>query len=228
MIREPVLWEMVIIAEFSVPTESFALAETLPKYPEVAVEVDRIAAHVPDSTMPCVWATNGADEEFSEAVATDPTVKEVQATAIFDDERLYHIGWEDDIDQLVTEMIDHEGVILEASGRNDRWVIRIRFMTRDQFESFQRYFDEQGPAFQLEQLFTAKHPRHTRGDVTPQQQEALTTAIELGYFKVPREASIQEVADELNISHQSVSERLRRGTENLIRDMLAVEPIQDR
>lgn len=219
---------MVTVAEFSAPTSSFALAETLPQFPEVAVEVDRIAAHVPDSTMPCLWATDGDVEGFDEAIAADPTVEDVTATATFDGERLYHVVWADEIKQIVTEMIDHEGVVLEASGRAESWRVRIRFLTREQFDDFHDYFEERVPEFRLEQLFSPEHPRHTRGDVTPEQLEALTAAVQLGYFQVPRDASIQAVADELGVSHQAVSERLRRGTENFVRDMLIVEPIQAR
>ena len=216
---------MVTIAEFSVPTASFALAETLPQFPDVAVETDRIAAHVPESTMPCLWVTGGDAEGLSESIADDRTVKEIEATAEFDGEWLYQITWNDGIDQLVREMIDHEGVILEASGRGDCWRLRIRFMTRDQFEDFRAFFDERGPSFRLEQLFAAEHPRQTRGDVTPEQREALLTAADLGYFEVPREGSIRDVADALGVSDQAVSERIRRGTENLVRDMLVAEPL---
>lgn len=219
---------MATIAEFSVPSESFALAETLPAYPDVAVEVDRIAAHTPGTTMPCIWAADSDTSGFSEAVTDDPTVESVRATADFDGEHLYQIEWRDGIDDLVEEMIDHEGVILEASGRDDRWRLRIRFMTREQFEAFRAHFDEHGPSFRLEQLFNVKHPRHTRGDVTPEQHEALMAAVHAGYFRVPSDASIQDVADELGVSHQAVSERIRRGTENLVRDMLFVEPIRER
>lgn len=219
---------MVTIAEFSVPTRSFALADALPAFPDVTVEADRIAAHVPDSTMPCLWATDGDAPGFGDAVASDETVASVRARAPFDGTSLYHVEWCDAFDRLVTEMIDHEGVILEASGRDEAWRVRIRFMTRDQFEAFHAYFEEHGPSFQLEQLFSTRHPRHTRGDVTPEQYEALTTAVELGYFQVPRAGSIQEVADTLDVSDQAVSERIRRGTENLVRDMLTAEPIQDR
>jgi predicted DNA binding protein len=218
---------MATIAEFSIPTESFALADTLPEFPEVAVEADRIAAHVPDSTMPCLLV-DGNGTDFGDALATDHTVEEVEGTVDFGDEQLYHLTWSEDIDQLVTEMVDHQGVILEASGRNDRWLLRIRFMSREQFESFQAHFTQRDPSIRLEQLFQAKHPRHTRGDVTQEQHEALTSAIEFGYFSVPREGSIQDVADALGVSDQAVSERIRRGTENLVRDMLAVERIQDR
>ena len=228
MVCEPIGCEMATIAEFSVPTESFALAETLPRYPDVAVEVDRIAAHVATTSMPCVWATTADSPEFTEAVASDMTVESLHATAQFDDVCLYHIEWSDEINRLIAKMIDHEGVILEAAGRDEHWRLRIRFMTRDQLEAFQRYFTEHGPALHLEQLFVPKHPRQTRGNVTPEQYEALTVAVELGYFHVPRSASIRDLATHLGISHQAVSERLRRGTENIVQDILFFEPIQDR
>lgn len=219
---------MVTIAEFSIPTRSFALAEALPAHPDMAVEADRIAAHTPGSSMPCLWAQEDGTGDFETAIDTDPTVTEIHATADFDGERLYHIEWDDHIDSFISKMVDHQGVILEASARNDRWRVRLRFMTREQFDAFQTYFEEHGPSFQLEQLFSAQHPRHTRGDVTPEQHEALTTAADAGYFQVPRAASIRDLAAELGVSHQSVSERLRRGTENLVRDMLFVEPIRER
>lgn len=49
----------------------------------------------------------------------------------------------------------------------------------------------------------------------------------MGYFGISRDASIEDVADELDISSQAASERLRRGTGNLVRDVLQTEPIGD-
>ena len=214
---------VVIIAEFSIPAESFALADALAAHPEIVVHADRSAAHAPGATLPCIWTTGGDVDGFGEAIADDPSVQEVFATADFDDEKLYHIGWDDDVRSLIAEMIDHEGVILEANANEDVWRLRIRFMSREQFNAFREYFTQSGHTFTLERIIEAKHPRHTRGDVTPAQYEALRTAVELGYYQIPRAASIRDVADALDVSHQTVSERLRRGTENLVNEMLSVE-----
>ncbi|XVH31431.1 helix-turn-helix domain-containing protein [Haloferacaceae archaeon DSL9] len=48
-------------------------------------------------------------------------------------------------------------------------------------------------------------------DVTPAQEAALRTALERGYFSVPRESTAGEVASELGISKSAFLERLRRG-----------------
>lgn len=218
---------MATIAEFAVPTRAFALAETLPDFPEVAVEADRIAAHVPDSTMPCLWASNVDDPEFIDAVAADRTVEEVEGTVDIGREQLYHVTWSDEVDQFVTEMIDHQGVVLEASGRDEKWLLRIRFTSREQLERFQSHFDDSDPPVRLERLFEARHPRHTRGRHSRAARGAhgrRRTRILPG---TPRRIDTG-VANALDVSDQAVSERIRRGTENLVQDMLTVEPIQDR
>lgn len=48
-------------------------------------------------------------------------------------------------------------------------------------------------------------------DLTPAQAAALRTAMSMGYFTVPREATAGEVAAELDISKSAFLERLRRG-----------------
>jgi predicted DNA binding protein len=46
-------------------------------------------------------------------------------------------------------------------------------------------------------------------------------ALDVGYLDVPRTAELSAVADEVSVSEQSASERLRRATRNLAADALA-------
>jgi predicted DNA binding protein len=61
-----------------------------------------------------------------------------------------------------------------------------------------------------------------RYGLTDQQYDALTAACEAGYFAVPRETDLDELSDDLGISHQALSERIRRGTEALVTETLLV------
>jgi predicted DNA binding protein len=54
-------------------------------------------------------------------------------------------------------------------------------------------------------------PVARRWSITPAQEAALRTALELGYFSVPRDADASEVAAELGIGKSAFLERLRRG-----------------
>ncbi len=56
--------------------------------------------------------------------------------------------------------------------------------------------------------------------VTPGQEEALRTALEMGYFAVPKEADADEVAAALGVSKSAFLERLRRGQRALLEGVL--------
>lgn len=45
-------------------------------------------------------------------------------------------------------------------------------------------------------------------------------AVEEGYFSVPRGTKLDEIADQLGITKQAASERVRRGTETVLRKSL--------
>lgn len=46
------------------------------------------------------------------------------------------------------------------------------------------------------------------GEITTKQWEAAKLAVESGYYNEPREATLDDLADELNISKSAVSQRL--------------------
>jgi hypothetical protein len=58
-------------------------------------------------------------------------------------------------------------------------------------------------------------------DLTPAQREALAMAVDRGYFSSPREVSLSELATELSISKQAVSQRIRRANEKVLRGNLS-------
>ena len=60
-----------------------------------------------------------------------------------------------------------------------------------------------------------------RWDVTPRQEEALRTAMDLGYFEVPRTVTASEVAAELGVSKSAFLERLHRAQKGLFSQMFA-------
>lgn len=72
----------------------------------------------------------------------------------------------------------------------------------------------------LEQIDESNSKRQTQQwDLTPPQREALTTALELDYFEVPREARAADVADELGISQSAFLQRLHRAEKNVFTQM---------
>lgn len=60
--------------------------------------------------------------------------------------------------------------------------------------------------------------RNPTGVLTAADRETLRVALEKGYFEVPRETTLVEVADELDRSDVEVSQQLRRGMGDVLRE----------
>lgn len=213
----------MLIGTFSLPPAAVALEHTLHEIPEIQVEAERIAAHSTKWTMPCLWAANAEFDAVDEALTDDPTVDAIVETYEFDDEKYYQLDWAEHIEERIDSYLDKQASILDASASAEGWRVRIRFVNRDQFDAFRDVLHERDITFQLRQLTEPGSPRQTFGDLTPDQRDALVTARKRGYYRVPREITARELAEELDISHQSVSELLRRGTESLIDATLVTE-----
>lgn len=63
---------------------------------------------------------------------------------------------------------------------------------------------------ELEHIGEFEPSTHREPNLTDRQREVLQTAIEAGYYRVPREVSREELAEELDISGGTVSEHLRK------------------
>lgn len=216
----------MLVATCLLPAEAVALEATLSSEPDVAVEAERIAAHSTEWTMPCLWITSPDPDGTEAAVTADPTVASVVDTEQLGEERYYHVEWTAAVQDRIDAYVDKRATILRAHADADGWELRIRFAERDQFDAFRERLDAEGHSFRLRTLTEPGSSSGTVGKLTPEQFEALRTAIERGYFRVPREVTTRELAAELDRSHQSVSELLRRGMENLVEDALAEERVR--
>lgn len=64
----------------------------------------------------------------------------------------------------------------------------------------------------------------TRVGVTQRQFEAVTAAVECGYYEVPREGTIEDVASRLDCSTGTAGELLRRAEHNVMSGLVAGGP----
>lgn len=210
----------MLTATFSVDPEGFALAHTISEVPGMVVEAERIAAHSTHWVMPCLWAAGGDFDAFEDALAEDPSVDEVVERAVFGDARFYQLVWSDDVKRHIDAALDMEATILHAEVAEGAWQLRIRFATREQLEIFRTYLDDAGLGFHLRDLTERASSFQNRGGLTTHQREALVVAVERGYYAVPRSTTMAAIAQTLGISEQAASERLRRGIERLVENVL--------
>jgi predicted DNA binding protein len=210
---------MSLVAEFSVPTGEFALDGALAAVPEMRIEVERLATHSREWVMPFVWASGGDIDAFESALADDETVAESEAIDRLDDGALFMIEWAESVESRVDDMVDQHAIVQEAVADRE-WFLKLRFSDAGQLSSFRDYFESD---FELHRKYRSSEPRQEEFGLTAEQRETLVTASELGYFSVPRAATVEDVADELDISPNSVSQRLRRAHDALVRNTLLID-----
>ena len=214
---------MSLYGEFTVPAEAFALYQTLQEAPETVIEIERVAA-TNEVLTPYFWASGGELETFETAIEHDPSVEGLTQLDEFEQATLYRANWTENIETIVYAYTQIGATILEASGHRNQWELRMRFDDRDRLEDFQTYCREMDIPFRLTQLHELSQPRTgSQFELTPKQHEALVTTWNEDYFTSP-EVTLTDVADELDISQQSVSQRLDRGYEKLIEHTLIVTP----
>lgn len=213
---------MSLFGEFHVPSDAFALQYTLRTVPETVVEIDRVVA-AENRLTPYFWISDGDPDEIAAAIEDDPSVMNLRQLDEFEETILYRAEWTENIETIVYAYTNVGATILEAKGEAEAWILRMRFDDRDQLDDFQEYCNEEDISFELTQLHEITYPRTgARYGLTPKQNEALVTAWEMGYFESPREASLETVAENLEIAPSTLSERFRRAHDELIAHALVV------
>ncbi|WP_049902592.1 helix-turn-helix domain-containing protein [Halococcus agarilyticus] len=213
---------MSTIAAIRIPAEEFALAETLSRVSGVGFETVRVVAQDDDRVLPLVWAQTSDEDALERALADDPSVENEQLLADLAGERLYRMDWVANIETVVYALLEHDGTVLSASGRKDGWHLRILFPDRNSLSATHEFATDNGVTISLERVTDLNEGRGSQFSLTERQHQALLAAYERGYYEVPQEVTMEELADEFGVSAQAVSQRLHRAYRNLIENALVI------
>ncbi|GAA0229779.1 helix-turn-helix domain-containing protein [Haladaptatus pallidirubidus] len=208
------------IAEVTFPADKFALEQTLRSLDATRFDIEQVVAYNQNRLMPFVWAGTSDRETVESAYLTDESVSAFQFVAEFDTECLYQLEWVAKIDSLVRILVEERGAILTATGKEDTWNLRILFGDHDALARTYEHCETQGIDLEVNTIQEFVHGRTGQFGLTQSQRRTLQLAHDRGYYSVPREASAKTLAGELGVTHQSLSERLRRGHENLVKNTL--------
>lgn len=206
---------MSVIAEISIPSDDFELGRVMELTPPATAELESL---VPAGrrAVPYFWVYNADFAAFEERVLREPTVDAIEVIDSFEDRVLYTIDWAAENDAVFRTIRSVEAYVLSATGTSDNWEFELRFPSRDAMSTFQTTCGDHGIAFDVRRVYNPGEP--SQGPwfgLTDPQREALVLAVERGYYDIPRTCTTVELADELGISDQAVTERLRRAINTL-------------
>ncbi|MFB6269624.1 MAG: helix-turn-helix domain-containing protein [Halobacterium sp.] len=210
---------MGVIAEFTFEHPDLPLMSTLEET-GVRVDVEQAVAEDPQRPVLFLWVSGG-DLDYFEAVASrDETVGDLTLVEDADDRRLYRVQVSEDTEKPLYPLDERmEASRLAVSSSADGVDARLRFPDRESLSEFQPLLEERGVDVTLRGVYSQNDPvLSDEYGLSSKQRQALLTAVEVGYYDVPREASLSDVADELGVSTQAASERLRRGIASFVRN----------
>jgi predicted DNA binding protein len=167
------------------------------------------------------WANGDDLDTFETALAEDWSVTDVQRYTNLGDRRLYRAQLSDAVEVVSYPVwVEAGGVQLSATCQNGIWRNRFRFPDRESFHDVREWSVENGLDFTLHNLYTETDNGHGPGEtsLSREQRETLATAYESGLYEIPQQATAADLADELDISPQAVSERLHRAYATLVEE----------
>ena len=208
-------FRMATVMEFTSPAAEFPLGSVFENLPGVTVELERLIPHE-TLIIPYFWV-RGVDVEDIEAAFKPHTgVSNIRLVDSIEDEYLMRAEWEPEYFGVLSALAKANVVVLSGIGTNDGWRFEVRGESQEAIAEFRDHCQEND----IQMAITAVHamlPIQGEGyELTETQREALVLAYERGYFDSPRKVSLEEIADELGITQQSLSSRLRRGHRRLI------------
>lgn len=214
---------MSVVVEFTVTADSFALGRSLGEQEGMYIELERVVP-TPNSVMPFFWVRGGNVEQLERGVRDSDYIENLTALDSVGERILYRVDWTGNYEDLVQGIVKTEGTVLVASG-NSEWTFHVRFLDHERVADFYNYCTDHDISIHIERVYslTEESIRGRSFDLTSEQREALVLALRRGYFATPRDVSMEELSDELDISQQAFSDRLRRGNEQVLRNVLLSE-----
>lgn len=217
------LFIMNTIAEFRIPAENFALHDTL-LTTNVTFEAERVTAHMSNRVLPLVWAA-GPPEDLDgveSALRDDPSVKNIELVTDLDNEQLYQMEWVKNIRFIVHMLVEEEAIVFSASGSRSHWDFRVLFPDREAVRATHDFCKGWDLGVTLQSVFEMDHERHGRFGLSKEQSEILVVALARGFYDIPQKAHMDDLAEDLDISRQAVSERIRRAHKKVIQSTMAI------
>lgn len=182
---------------------------------------------VTDDPLPYLRVSGDDIELLVDLIGADPMVAGVAVIHRGQTEWELAVDWTGEFDGMLAVLRETNGACTEAVATGGSWYLHLRFRTRERLSTWYRRCSERGISVRVERIVDSDTGEDlhdgSRAAMTEAQREALSTALGAGYFSVPREVTLEEVAAELGISDTATSQRLRRGIRNLLDDTLDPE-----
>ncbi|MFP9190656.1 helix-turn-helix domain-containing protein [Natronosalvus vescus] len=207
---------MSVIVEFQIPSADFELGRILHVEGVTSIELETLVP-IGEATVPLFWIHNTTRHSFLENVQRHPAVNDASEVDVFEDRALFTLDWDANHDHVFRAIRETDGQLLSAIGTPDVWEFELRFPNHDALSEFTSHCEDAQVSLEATRVYNPTKPDAGPWySLSKPQREAITLAVQNGYYDIPRGCTTKELADELEISDQAVTERLRRAIVALV------------
>jgi predicted DNA binding protein len=205
---------MSLILEWTQSAPYVKITDVPPKVPEMDLTLERWRIE-PNERVSGFITADGTDfETFERELEGLSSVAEFSLISELHSARLYQVRFVSKT-QHFPEYSGVRGVINEIKIRSDGLQITAHFPNREEVVKLYEFLESEGMEVETNGLYRTRKSSPT-SDVSDKQKEALFTAYERGYYDVPRETTLSDLADELDVAPSSLSGRLKRAQKHLV------------
>lgn len=204
---------MTTIVQFAFPATEVALAQTFDQLSGVRFAFEpTVATNVGDE----VWlrATGADGDELRTALESDPSVQSFELLdegSGADTKLLVAVDFHAATRRWLSRLLGNGGTITDAVGHDGQWRTTCRYPDHDAVSAVSDSLESEGIRFDVLRLTNEMPMTNSTYSLTSDQYETIRRAYLEGYFDVPKETTLTDIADTFDVTHQAVSERLRRG-----------------
>ncbi|WIV66820.1 helix-turn-helix domain-containing protein [Natrialbaceae archaeon AArc-T1-2] len=203
---------MTTVVDIRLPARDTVMGSVFESVPEIGCEMEQVIA----ADGHRLWFTGADQSAIDSALETAPSVTSSTTILAGDDRWLYDVEFASDAVDVFSLLTEMHGTVLSASATDGTWTLQARFSDRKDVSRTYDTLLERGVSANLVRLTDLAEDVPSKHGLTTKQYETLVAAHDHGYFTIPRETSMEELADELDVSHQALSERLRRAYRCLV------------
>jgi predicted DNA binding protein len=208
---------MVVIIRFRTPVVNSELGKLLQVQDGASIELETLVPSG-ERSIPFFWIHAAPPEPIVDTLSAHESVDSAEIVDRLEDTTLVALEWHPETDTVFQDIQACDGQILRAVCRDHHWEFTVRFREHEDLSTFQRRCERDAVEIHVVRIYHKTDPSEDpRFGLTDAQWEALTLAVERGYYDIPRRCSTVDLADELGISSQAMTERLRRAVMNLTR-----------
>lgn len=210
---------MALIAAHRVQSPTLAMADTLAAT-DVTVSLERTRPVDSGQSRMHFWARGTDLDGFERTLRSDESVSGVMC---LDEEsggggrgeRLYS-ALTDRTATLAAASEEFDATWLTLRYDDDWWYTESRFPDSDALDRYRTWLTDRDAAVHVDRVYVENGA--DKPSLTRRQRETVVLAYEKGFFEVPREATLSDLAEEFDVSEQAISQRLRRAYSRLVAD----------